>query len=421
MLYKEKVSQLCKNGIDGRIFTTDELNSSYFLSSSEITRLLNENIIERTAFRGTYELSKNKIAEVKQTQFLLSFLQKLNSKNFDEALRMIVESRQNGNLPNKKYNIYLLMLSFIADLPLDLAKRVKSFKIEDLVDKNDAYYNTIKHILAGDIEYAKDQFHIEIMRMENQDTPHNQTMRVLLYHALYGYKVNARKMITLIFSQNYFEAISFLESRATRRILNCEEQTILNLLYICMSIRDFRVIPQKREMSSRTREESIMSGQFDCAMQIFNGGKKKKKHFSLAQRNFKLCKVEREIVCQLLELITDMLDFIDTNREDEEIFICLPVEAIIAFYKTCYSFSSDSQETNRNALREYLDKQGKSKYLDIIIDLIISDIAFKDFSFYSSLKGLGIILNMDLTAEDIYEEISKEKTSRSPYSITPKE
>ena len=78
MLYKEKVSQLCKNGIDGRIFTTDELNSSYFLSSSEITRLLNDNIIERTAFRGTYELSKNKIAEVKQTQFLLSFLQKLN-------------------------------------------------------------------------------------------------------------------------------------------------------------------------------------------------------------------------------------------------------------------------------------------------------------------------------------------------------
>ncbi|MCI8498837.1 MAG: hypothetical protein HFG33_05565 [Bacilli bacterium] len=132
MLYKEKVSQLCKNGIDGRIFTTDELNSSYFLSSSEITRLLNDNIIERTAFRGTYELSKNKIAEVKQTQFLLSFLQKLNSKNFDEALRKIVESRQNGNLPNKKYNIYLLMLSFIVDLPLDLAKRVKSFKIEDL-------------------------------------------------------------------------------------------------------------------------------------------------------------------------------------------------------------------------------------------------------------------------------------------------
>lgn len=273
--------------------TTKQLQN-YGFKKNDLTNLVNKNILERykrgryifNDLQGLYDYGNTLVSKRYYNKAKLCFLRclEINAQNLDVYKRLFYLELKTKNfkeafnyfdfiyyrdINNRKiYNTYLLLFSYILDLPQEYKDIVKKLKLNDLdININD---DTFKSIIIEDIINQK--FYSAIINLQllhdNDKLVYTPELVNLLYKAKKRQTATHTKISELVIDRNYEELIFLLDEEAKMHELNLSSKYYLLIAKEIINIRTTGKTPKKEEGYSSDLKSALLLHDYEEALNI---------------------------------------------------------------------------------------------------------------------------------------------------------
>lgn len=387
--------------IDNSCLTTKELLSIGF-TSKDLTRLKENGKITSTSrgvytlgdvgdlYTYAYNLSKEQRAK-KNAAFLRCFeMQPYNKryvlvtlysaiweKDYDLVFRCIdVLDKDADEFYSQDYNLYLLLLSYITEIPERYKERVKNISSSDiLISQEDSRYP--KNYLAN------------VIRMKTIDARFNDAAGILtatsgwkskkvsaslLYKLLYTAEAFEKKKklnyFNLIKDGNYKQLVKDLDNEKSVHCLGFVERNLYILACDMLGMKQSGRFPQFKRYDGTSFEKAIDYCDYNLALKLIGSSDIKSPELKL-----------------MLEKIIEEIDQIKITRSNSAT-VQRKVVDLTEIRKYLLENNFDLAFGN---LDIYLKSNEKSRYRSYIASLIKLDLLKKDMSFTDSIAALANI------------------------------
>lgn len=325
-------------------------------------------------------------------------LDSLYKNDFNQAIDSIrILSSGDKVSYNRDSNLWLYMLSFMTDLPIDLREKVSSLKLEDVLTmEDDLRYddkisqNKIRNLIMNyKFSQAKDMFGDVTKDIKKKPIYLSITEKLLDMTKYYDIKRQIN-IYDLIIQGKYDEARSRLTSNLELHGLSNSDKEILMLLSDLDSVLKDRNIPEVVEMEdSNYLYVEIQRHNYERALKLFrehpikNPSKSVKSVGVLLEViNEEIARLKRQEEVSSNEV--NVLEVLDDNPRT------LSVGSDI-FVKITNCLQSGDVDNAFILLEQYLDSIGKKQYKGYIANLIKLDVLNGDKAFVESMHELSCL------------------------------
>ena len=393
--------------IDKKELTTKEL-LELGLNSHDLTNLVNEGKIRRVR-RGFYDLEKcdglfnyanilaskkyknyerfhqalNRCLEIEpnngkvHTRLLLDSLHKNNFEQAVESIRIL--SNSSNDAYKRDANLWLFMLSFVTELPVDLKEKVSSLKLEDVLTREDDLryddklsQNKIRsNIFNYKFSYASDD--LNELNIKKKPIYFLITEKLLSMVKYYDMR-NQQNISNLLIDGKYEEVRDLLIKDRDLHGLSVANKEILIILGDLIGVINDKRIPEVENMpDSDYLYVEIQKHNYERALQLY--------------RDFPVKNVSCGVksVGLLLERINE-----EINKLNKEEVRTLSVGSDI-FVNITNALQSGDVDKAFLLLDQYLESIDKKQYKNYIANLIKLDVLNGDRGFVESMHELSCV------------------------------
>ena len=393
--------------IDKKELTTKEL-LELGLNSHDLTNLVSEGKIRRVR-RGFYDLEKcdglfnyanilaskkyknyerfqqalNRCLEIEpnngkvHTRLLLDSLHKNNFEQAVESIRIL--SNSSNDAYKRDANLWLFMLSFITELPVDLKEKVSSLKLEDVLTREDDLryddklsQNKIRsNIFNYKFSYASDD--LNELNIKKKPIYFLITEKLLSMVKYYDIR-NQQNISNLLIDGKYEEVRDLLIKDRDLHGLSVANKEILIILEDLIGVINDKKIPEVENMpDSDYLYVEIQKHNYERALQLY--------------RDFPVKNVSCGVksVGLLLERINE-----EINKLNKEEVRTLSVGSDI-FVNITNALQSGDVDKAFLLLDQYLESINKKQYKNYIANLIKLDVLNGDKGFVESMHELSCV------------------------------
>ena len=393
--------------IDKKELTTKEL-LELGLNSHDLTNLVSEGKIRRVR-RGFYDLEKcdglfnyanilaskkyknyerfhqalNRCLEIEpnngkvHTRLLLDSLHKNNFEQAVESIRIL--SNSSNDAYKRDANLWLFMLSFITELPVDLKEKVSSLKLEDVLTREDDLryddklsQNKIRsNIFNYKFSYASDD--LNELNIKKKPIYFLITEKLLSMVKYYDMR-NQQNISNLLIDGKYEEVRDLLiKDRDLHGLSNVNKEILIILEDLIGVINDKRVPEVENMPDSDYLYVEIQKHNYERALQLY--------------RDFPVKNVSCGVksVGLLLERINE-----EINKLNKEEVRTLSVGSDI-FVNITNALQSGDVDKAFLLLDQYLESIDKKQYKNYIANLIKLDVLNGDRGFVESMHELSCV------------------------------
>lgn len=311
----------------------------------------------------------------------LLFSEEIKVGNFEKAFSYFdVFEKFSSEYSRKDCNLWLLLLSYVTEIPEKYMDLVNNFKIEDIlicdsdiryVDKSNL--NKIRTLIYyGELDEAT-----QLLELSNEASNGTKVFHVitrnLLYLARDNYHVDSDKdeiYYDLIANGEYLRLVEILENVNSERRFTFSEFCLYNLAKDMIMMIESGRIPKAKDCNEINFIEAIVKHNYELALQI--------NRCSAVKEN---CS-KYEDVSLLLQRLIEKKDEIKLMRTSRKIG---SVE-FAKFYNDLMNNDIDSALENLNV---YLAKMGKSEYYNYVFSLIKLSLLDKDRAYVEPMLALS--------------------------------
>lgn len=393
--------------IDKKELTTKEL-LELGLNSHDLTNLVSEGKIRRVR-RGFYDLEKcdglfnyanilaskkyknyerfhqalNRCLEIEpnngkvHTRILLDSLHKNNFEQAVESIRIL--SNSSNDAYKRDANLWLFMLSFVTELPVDLKEKVSSLKLEDVLTREDDLryddklsQNKIRsNIFNYKFSYASDD--LNELNIKKKPIYFLITEKLLNMVKYYDMR-NQQNISNLLIDGKYEEVRDLLIKDRDLHGLSVTNKEILIILEDLIGVINDKRVPEVENMpDSDYLYVEIQKHNYERALQLY--------------RDFPVKNVSCGVksVGLLLERINE-----EINKLNKEEVRTLSVGNDI-FVNITNALQSGDVDKAFLLLDQYLESIDKKQYKNYIANLIKLDVLNGDKGFVESMHELSCV------------------------------
>ena len=327
------------------------------------------------------------------------FLDSLYTNNFDQAINSI---RVLGNGDNESYkrdsNLWLYMLSFMTELPLDLREKVSSLKLKDVLTMDDDLryedklsQNKIRNFIMNyKFSQAKDLFSEVTSGVKKRPIYLSITEKLLEMVKYYDIK-NQTSIYDLILHGKYDDARKRLSDSLELHGLSNSDKEILMLLNDLDSIIKDKKIPEVEEIEeSKYLFVEIQKHNYERALKLFREHPIKNPSRSVKSVGILLEVINEEIVRlkRLEEVNKEEVEIVEDVVEEKPRVLSIGSDV---FVKITNSLQVGDVDNAFILLDQYLDSIGKRQYKGYIANLIKLDVLNGDKAFVESMHELSCL------------------------------
>ncbi len=328
----------------------------------------------------------------------------IHKQDYSTAVDIILElsSIDKENLCD--YNLYLYLITMIIELPDIRLTDVKDFKETDIISKDIVNNRGIyKLIFEAKINQALKAY--RACRTTQKDYQLYDEIVLSLLVAIYKNERNLKLELIELIDTNYDFAIELLNAKSEGP-MNDGLKSILKLIKLYKAIKEYRLMPFKKDITNKTHENLLIAGDFEILYKLVQEHSK---------RNNLTAKVFNKIVKKLYKELSEL-------KASGEILLTLEVDAILALSDAINFYLKGDLIRARLAIEKFLEEKEKVKddYVDFILENIELGITMQDESFYIAFKTLAIILNGNHSLEWIKKDLANRPNDTKKYAIMPK-
>ena len=399
MISEDNLNRIYNDVINNIELTTKKLNE-YGFNSTDITKLIKEETIERVK-RGTYELKDTdklfnygrnliikkdhenvikcfkKCLELDPTNLgacFQLFIKSIENKDYDKVFEYYEELRKTKNIyyqQDTKYHLYLL--SLITEIPEKYKEEIKKINFDDIkVLEEDLRYDDVKEqnrirkaVIDRRPSYA---LHILNESVKNRQKYKVQDIinKTLLIQAIEIEKINKETIINLTKEKKYDELIQYLIDKQEQNKLTLQEKYTLKLCNQYKKIEKTSKIPEIAHIEITGIFEAIDACDFEYALKLNK------------EYNEKFNENNENTFGFILNDICELLNKLKENINYSSVFSCL--------------LNNDIEKALDN-LKIYMKNINKVEYEYLIENLIKISVLEQDSIYTKPMIALTLITN----------------------------
>lgn len=300
MINDENLEKLYDGVIDNTVLSTKQLKA-YGFNQYDITNMINDSIIERVR-RGYYKfMDANKLLhygvdliphdserayqcfkrcfEIDPKNMSVCFqlfIRTISHKDYDKAFKLFdILSETDNKYYNIDYDLYLLLLSIITDIPEKYKKYARNINYYDIkipnsdkrYDDNMAYNQVRFSIAKGKFSLALKQLNL-IISKRGSSTLQDAITTHLLSQAIKAEAQSRKTIFDHISKKNYSAIIDFLDDKDKRHKLGSLDTAIYTLTKKCINIIETGKIPTVTVTQASKIRDAIDGNNFKLALKI---------------------------------------------------------------------------------------------------------------------------------------------------------
>jgi len=424
--------------------TTRDLKSCGF-SSSEITKLVEEGIIERVS-RGKYKKIKTIEEEQNDVESLLEQGKILRAQNrlveakkyFEKCLETYPDDIEINllladiSISNQKYqeaynilknlqvvaheegyqkeiNLYLYLLSYCVELSEEEKSIINDYPLSTLIfDENDAKFNNVNEfnrIVANAYykKYSRARFLLNDLINDDASSFEYQFIKKILNILISKTKNNYKKINGFIADGSYDEVLKLLEEKQQLEGLSFKEQMMLSIVIDMVELKNSGTIPAVKDVNSIDFKEAIENKDYKLDLELNNKYYENKGTI-----------VEVDLIRILVLNINEMID-----DKKEELRKKKEAEAVATFSDVVQCLLKQDVDSVYKKLHSYLKSINKEQYEFLLIDLIKISALENDKIFTKPMMALTYIskdnfkFDIDTYVQNFYESVSKNELKKA--------
>ena len=425
MISIDNLEKLYDGIIDGKELTTKQLNK-YGFNSTDINKLIEDNVIERVkrgfysfkdvnsllnyARKYSYSTEKDKVFSCYEKCYELDpnnttvcfqlFVKYICDKKYDKVFELFDKlSCSDNNFYRVDYNYYLLLLSYITDIPDKYHKNVKNLDYYSIKISHDdkrysdvSSYNRIRSASTkGKFTFAYKLLN-EITNKNGKSTIHDIIEKNLLTQVINEEAKSRRKVNSLIREKKYEELIDYYGKKKKIRGLNNVEGYLVKLANIYLKIMNSSNVPKIKEIDTDNLFYAINENRFDLALKISEEFNRQR---NIPNKDNALYNILKDI-CDLIDSLkkdnTDKQEEIEFKDFEEKSKKMEP-KSNNYFMFIISSLMNNDIDSALKYLKEHLNEIDKSEYEYIITNLIKISILEKDIAYTAPMMELSLMNN----------------------------
>ena len=313
---------------------------------------------------------------------LIGYLKESNISKVYEMFRLLDET--NDIELQKENNLYLYLLSYIAEVPDEYIIRLSSINHEDLlINSENTRYEEISTQNKIRINIFRAKFY-EVKEMIEKTTYNmfvNETERELLLTlvklANEKEKQTRTQIESLVKNKGYSDLISLLEKRKEKRKLNIYETYIYIITTAILRIIKINKIPKVTNQNPSNIKEAILGYNFKEALVI------NKKDIAEKYEDSKY--VINLLLIEINKLINKVINEYRIKLENEKKMIMDNINRIKE------ELSKGNIELSLELILDFLKNNNKEEYIYLIEKLIKISLLSNDLSYKKVLDILNLV------------------------------
>lgn len=450
MITNDKKLEKLFNGVIQNLKLTSKRLFSYGFDSYDINNLIYQNIIIKSKSDLYLFVSVDKLFEYGQKLFMNKeyvkaelclkkclnlnanhiktnyqlFLINVQNKNYESAFKFLNTLFKLDKIGFKDNNYYLYLLNIITEIPESYKEYCNtlsydSIKIsfQDNRYNNIALRNTIRSaVIHGKFSYAKKNFD-KILLQNEKITAKDMLVSELLDQVNKVEKDSRNKVIYLLKSKKYDDAIKYLLNKQTKFNLSMEEQYCILLIKKIIEIKNTMKIPMKKNKKIDNLSnifEAIDIEDYNSALIICE---KRNDVYHIPNDNHSLYILLKEI-CDLIKTLEIRQKKPDTsvairqtkkNVDSYKYYINSVLPSII------FNLKNQKLDIALNQVSEFLAVLDKKEYEFLIVDLIKLGLLRNDIDWVELMSVFELIIkdnfvfNIPIYMEKFYKCLSQNK------------
>ena len=409
MIDIDKLENLYNGIIDEFTLTIKQLNE-YGFNSTEINKLIDDNIIEKINedYYSIKDINKlfeygNKLSMENKYDTANRIFKKcyeLDSDNYDYCFQLFIvyihEKKYSKafELYDKLYSLgsdndridldyYMYLLNHITNIPEKYRKKAKSIDYYDIkIDSNNKNYSDVLSYNRVRSTAVKGKFSssckiLYSITIKNRGyTLRDIIEKNLLTQTITEERKSRKHVHNLVIKKEYDEVLNYLKNKKYKQKLNTVEAYIIKLSKSYLAIKNTGSIPKRKNHRSDSIFEAINANKFDLALKLNNQYNKGKKLLN-----------EDNTLNIILNDICNLIDSLkETNSNDK-------LNSNNSFNLFVSNLLNNNIDIALQQLKIYLSSIDKSEYEYIITNLIKLSIIEKDSAYTYPMLEMSLLNN----------------------------
>lgn len=301
-------------------------------------------------------------------------LDALNDGDYAQAVKSIgILGKQDKPIYERDYNMWLLLLSYVVELPEEYSDKLRSMTIKDMeVHPEDLRYDDIEAENKVREAIAKRSFFLAEQLI--RDTKPKRINEIITYKLIHLASKADRKRRNEIYEftadKKYMELVKMLESIEAYQGLSFSERNIYYLVCDLVSVLRDKVIPVAKQGNITSMADAIINHCYYRARELN------------ASYNVKNELKGNKVVGILLERIISEIEKLEMKKTNKAV-------GASSFMDVTSCLMRQDVDGAVECLDSYLNKIDKSQYKGYIIDLIKISLLDKDMAFVDPMLVLS--------------------------------